>query len=137
MNVAALAGSVGQLHGFARSDAAGSAAPAAQPPQEPYLSPVVQFDKQARVVVFQFRDAETGNVTRQYPSERVVKLYRDSAHPEAATSPEKHGGDEEPAAAPVKTGTGSGSAEATTSTPTPAPKPSTGGTGGERVRLTA
>ena len=128
MQVAALAGSVGPLHGFARSDAAGSAAPAAKAPQEPYLSPVVQFDRQARVVVFQFRDAETGDVTRQYPSERVVKLYRSNAHPEAAaTSTEGHGGDEESAPAPVKTGTGSAETA----------KPNSGGDGGERVRLTA
>ena len=127
MNIAALTGSVG-LQGFARSDAAGSAAPAAQAPREPYLSPVVQFDKQARVVVFTFRDAETGDVTRQYPSERVVKLYRDSAHPEAATtSTEGHGGDDEPAPEPAKTGTGSAATA----------KPSSGGDDGERVRLTA
>ena len=128
MQIAALAGSVGQLHGFARSDAAESAAPAAKPPQEPYLSPVVQFDKQARVVVFQFRDAETGDVTRQYPSERVVKLYRDNAPPDAVTtSTEGQSGDEEPAPAPVKTGTGSAETA----------KPNSGGDGGERVRLTA
>ena len=80
MQIAALTGSVGRSAGFARSEAAQTPAPAAtaEKPQEPYFSPVFRFDKAARVLVFQFRDSETGNVTRQYPSEKVVKLYRDN-----------------------------------------------------------
>ena len=79
MNVAALTGSVGRLPGAIRADGGTTVPAVPETPQEPFLSPVVRFDKAARVLVFQFRDSETGDVTRQYPSEKVVKLYRDNA----------------------------------------------------------
>ena len=99
MTIAAVTGSVGRLPGFARSDAVATPALAVtETPREPYLSPVFRFDKQARVLVFQFRDSETGNVTRQYPSEKVVKLYRDNAPKDASAAPaESQRGSEEPA----------------------------------------
>jgi hypothetical protein len=132
MQIAALTGSVGRLPGVARSDAAQTPAPAApETPREPYLSPVFRFDKQARVLVFQFRDSETGNVTRQYPSEKVVKLYRENAPKETApTTPAAAGGTGEPAAP---------SSESTESSGAPEPaKTDNGGTGGtDRVRVTA
>ena len=140
MNVASVTGSLGRLPGVARSDAPATAAPvAAEKPQEPYLSPVFRFDKQAQVLVFQFRDSETGDVTRQYPSEKVVKLYRDSASKDTAersTAPKdtssapvvSEGGSEEPAAKPAPT-------ESTGAAETPATGGSAGGT--ERVRVTA
>lgn len=141
MNIAALTGSVGRLPGVARSDVAQTATPAApETPQEPYFSPVFRFDKQARVLVFQFRDSETGSVTRQYPSEKVVKLYRDNAPKDApAASPVAASGAEEaaaPAPTPVKTG---GSSESTESSGAPeSAKTDTGGTAGtDRVRVTA
>lgn len=133
MQIAALTGPVGRIPGVARSDAAGAPAPAAaEAPQEPYFSPVFRFDKQARVLVFQFRDSETGNVTRQYPSEKVVKLYRDNAPkddaPAAAPEPRRA------ADAPARS-----SGESTESSGAPEPAPAgTGGTeGSERVRVTA
>ena len=141
MNVAGLTGSLGRLPGVARSDAPETTAPAvAEKPQEPYFSPVFRFDKQAQVLVFQFRDSETGDVTRQYPSEKVVKLYRDSAPKdatEASAAPKDASsapavsdrGSEEPAPSAASSAEGSGAAE------TPA---SGGGAGGtERVRVTA
>lgn len=140
MNVAAVTGSVGRLPGAVRADGGTTVPVAPEKPQEPYLSPVFRFDKQARVLVFQFRDSETGDVTRQYPSEKVVKLYRDNA-PQAtpAAPPSEFGsGSEEPVAA---------SGESTTPAVAPAPPPvtTTGGGGGDggsdgttdRVRLTA
>ncbi len=137
MNVAALTGSVGRLPGAVRADGGTAAPVAAEKPQEPFLSPVFRFDKQARVLVFQFRDSETGDVTRQYPSEKVVKLYRDNA-PQATPSapPSEFGsGSEEPVAA---------SGGLTEPAVAPAPVKTTGGgdSGGtdgtaDRVRLTA
>ena len=142
MNVAALTGSVGQLPGATRGAAGGTTVPAAsEKPQEPFLSPVFRFDKAARVLVFQFRDSETGDVTRQYPSEKVVKLYRDNA-PQAtpAAAPSEFGSGTEEAAAPSSTSTEPAAA------PPPAPVKTSGGGGGDSggsegtaggVRLTA
>ncbi len=136
MTIAALTGSVGRLPGIARSGAAETPAPAVpETPQEPFLSPVFRFDKQARVLVFQFRDSETGNVTRQYPSEKVVKLYRDNAPKDVApaTAAEPRRGSEAPA--PTTT-PASGSTES--SGATESANADTGGTEGtDRVRVTA
>jgi hypothetical protein len=129
MQIAALAGSVGQLYGSARSGTVGTAAPAAETPREPYLSPVFRFDKQARVAVFRFRDAETGDVKQQWPSEKVVKLYRNGSQPSETSPPAgQNGSSEDSTSEPASVGTGSSEA---------ASQPSTGGSGGDRVRLTA
>lgn len=133
MQIAALTGSVGRSAGFARSEAAETPAPAAQAekPQEPYFSPVFRFDKAARVLVFQFRDSETGNVTRQYPSEKVVKLYRDNAPKDAA--PAATAEPRRTAEAPAK---GSESTESSDA-PESAPADTGSAQGTERVRVTA
>ena len=134
MQIAALTGSVGRSAGFARSEAAETPAPAAQAekPQEPYFSPVFRFDKAARVLVFQFRDSETGNVTRQYPSEKVVKLYRDNAPKDVApgATVEPRRAAEAPAAR---------TSESTESSDAPESAPADTGSaqGTERVRVTA
>lgn len=142
MNVAALTGSVGPLPGATRGAAGGATVSvASEKPQEPFLSPVFRFDKAARVLVFQFRDSETGDVTRQYPSEKVVKLYRDNA-PQAtpAAAPSEFGSGTEESAAPTSTSTEPAAA------PPPAPVKVSGGGGGDSggsegttggVRLTA
>ena len=133
MQIAALTGSVGCSAGFARSEAAQTPAPAvtAEKPQEPYFSPVFRFDKAARVLVFQFRDSETGNVTRQYPSEKVVKLYRDNAPKDVAP-----GATAEPRRAAEAPAKGS---ESTVSSDAPESAPADTGSaqGTERVRVTA
>ena len=133
MQIAALTGSVGRSAGFARSEAAQTPAPAAtaEKPQEPYFSPVFRFDKAARVLVFQFRDSETGNVTRQYPSEKVVKLYRDNAPKDVAP-----GATAEPRRAAEAPAKGS---ESTVSSDAPESAPADTGSaqGTERVRVTA
>ncbi|GAB4184912.1 MAG: hypothetical protein OHK0024_25100 [Thalassobaculales bacterium] len=49
----------------------------------PYLSPVLRYDQPANVVVFQYRDYQTGDVTRQIPAERVVERYRSTQGAEA------------------------------------------------------
>ncbi len=143
MNVAALTGSVGPLPGATRGASGSATVPvAAERPQEPFLSPVFRFDKQARVLVFQFRDSETGDVTRQYPSEKVVRLYRDNAPQATPAAPPSEfggGGSEEPAAA-------SSASTEPAAAPPPAPVKTSGGGGdsgggsegtGDRVRLTA
>jgi len=149
MQVAALTGgSGGRLPEVARSDASGATAPAAtELPRESYLSPVIRFDKQARVLVFQFRDSETGNVTQQYPSEKVVKLYRDNAPKDVPVTPATpRGGQEVPdlagarasggaEAAPKPAATSGGSTENLAASEA---TPNTGGSGGtDRVSLTA
>jgi hypothetical protein len=138
MTIAALTGSVGRLPGIARSGAAETSAPAVpETPREPFLSPVFRFDKAARVLVFQFRDSETGNVTRQYPSEKVVKLYRDNAPKDVAPAAvaEPRRGSE----APAPTATATTSSESTESSgATESASADTGSTEGtERVRVTA
>ncbi|NQW10886.1 MAG: hypothetical protein HQ481_13530, partial [Alphaproteobacteria bacterium] len=45
-------------------------------PGEFFISPVLKFDSRALTVVFQVRDSESGDVTRQFPSEAVVERYR-------------------------------------------------------------
>jgi len=141
MQVAAFSGSVGSLAGFARSEAAATPVPVAQEqPRDAYFSPVFKFDKAARVVVFQFRDGETGDVTRQYPSEKVVKLYRDGASiqpgprgSEAGSDPSAGAEQASPAALPkaqAVSNQSSGSSE-----PAKASAPASAGT--ERISLTA
>lgn len=41
-----------------------------------YVSPVVRFDPDARVVVFQHRDPTTGEVSQQVPSQEAVRDLR-------------------------------------------------------------
>jgi hypothetical protein len=45
-------------------------------PSTPYVSPVLRYDADARVTVLQYRDVDTGKVTRQVPGEQTVKAYR-------------------------------------------------------------
>jgi hypothetical protein len=40
-----------------------------------YFSPVLKIDPQTQSVVIQYRNAETGAVTNQYPSEKELKAY--------------------------------------------------------------
>jgi hypothetical protein len=139
MNIAALTGTLARLPEVARSDVAQTPAPVVpEKQQEPYFSPVFRFDKQARVLVFQFRDSETGDVTRQYPSEKVVKLYRDNA-PKDGPAPTPTSVAAEEAATPAPAAKTGGDAESTESAAAPeGVKADTGSAPGpERVRLDA
>jgi hypothetical protein len=49
----------------------------------PYLSPVMHYDPEARVVVVQRRNAQTGEVASQVPSEQAVKRARQDPAPVA------------------------------------------------------
>mmetsp|Transcript_57066 Transcript_57066/g.79152 ORF Transcript_57066/g.79152 Transcript_57066/m.79152 type:complete len:200 (-) Transcript_57066:46-645(-) len=54
----------------------GTGAPARIPAGGFYISPNLTFDSRAATVIFQIRDAESGDVTRQFPPETVVERYR-------------------------------------------------------------
>lgn len=53
-----------------------AAAPIPSPAGPSFLSPRVELDPRSNLVVVQYRDAETGDVVRQYPSEAVVREYK-------------------------------------------------------------
>ena len=38
-----------------------------------YITPVLRYDADAKIVVLQRRDSETGKVSMQFPSERAVR----------------------------------------------------------------
>ncbi len=44
-----------------------------------YLSPVIRFDPEALAVIFELRDSRSGEVTKQFPPERVVRELQRSA----------------------------------------------------------
>ena len=44
-----------------------------------YLSPVLRFDSQALAVIFEVRDSRSGEVTVQFPAERVVRELQKTA----------------------------------------------------------
>lgn len=44
--------------------------------QATYMSPVYRVDVEATAVVLEFRDKGTGEVTRQYPTEKEMEAYR-------------------------------------------------------------
>ncbi len=60
-----------------------------------YVSPYLTFDSRALTVIFQVRDSESGDVTRQFPSESVVERYRrdPSARPFGGPETAPEGGD--------------------------------------------
>jgi hypothetical protein len=104
MEIAALKASASVTAAPARRGEQGAAAREEPrvPQEQRYLSPVFKYDSKARVVLFQFRDSDTGDVTRQYPSEKVVKLYQNGAakadrtpEPERAAEAESSSGNEE------------------------------------------
>jgi len=69
-------------------------------PAIPYVSPSLRFDQDARVVVVEYRNAETGKVARQIPSEEAVRrAATEGAGPPAAAAAE--GEAAEPGAAPA------------------------------------
>ena len=44
-----------------------------KPPRAPYISPVISLDTESDKAVLQIRDAETGDVVNQFPSEQTIK----------------------------------------------------------------
>ena len=100
-----------------------------------YVSPFLTFDSRSLTVIFQVRDTESGDVTRQFPAESVVERYRrdPSARPfvlpEAAPNEQEQAGPPPPTiggpvaeAASQSDQEGDGSSE----TPTPGTTPQPG-----------
>lgn len=87
-----------------------------------FISPILKFDSRALTVIFQVRDRESGDVTRQFPAETVVERYRNdpSTRPFVpslpASAPE---GEEEAVAVDLATGP-SAETTRTGTEPTPA-----------------
>ena len=52
-----------------------------------FISPILRFDNQAFAVIFQVRDTETGDVTRQFPAESVVEALRRGGGGQAEEEP--------------------------------------------------
>jgi hypothetical protein len=48
-------------------------------PSIAYITPVVHYDRDARVNVVEYRDAETGKVDLQIPGDKMLKVYRAEA----------------------------------------------------------
>jgi hypothetical protein len=47
-------------------------------PSIAYVTPVLHYDAEARVTVIQYRDTDTGQVTRQIPDEKALKQRLDA-----------------------------------------------------------
>lgn len=62
--------------GQAARDGQSEAARRSGPSGEFYISPFLTFDARSLTVIFQIRDTESGDVTRQFPAEEVVERYR-------------------------------------------------------------
>lgn len=45
-------------------------------PREQYISPFISIDPTSGLVITQYRDSESGELQQQYPSEKVVREYR-------------------------------------------------------------
>ncbi|WP_323795944.1 hypothetical protein [Nisaea sp.] len=80
-----------------------------------YLSPVIRFDPEALAVIFELRDSRSGEVTKQFPAERVVRELQKSAGlvPEPVEASEKtRGASEESISGAVGSGESSANAVA-------------------------
>jgi hypothetical protein len=60
-------------------------------PAIPYVSPSLRFDQEARVVVVEYRNADTGKVARQIPSEEAVRRAATEAESAGPPSVSKDG----------------------------------------------
>ncbi|TAN50371.1 MAG: hypothetical protein EPN26_10250 [Rhodospirillales bacterium] len=95
-------------------------------PAEPglgYISPVIHVDSEAGVAILQYRDKLSGDVTVQFPSETVVKRYREGEvvahHSQSGSSETKSGstgGETSAASAPASPSSGEGGSGGGTST---------------------
>lgn len=70
-------------------------APARTPAGGFYISPNLSFDARASTVIFQIRDAVSGDVTRQFPAEAAVERYRRDPSQQPFVLPAPAAGDDE------------------------------------------
>jgi hypothetical protein len=55
-------------------------------PSIAYITPVLRYDKDAKLPVVEYRDPDTGEVGMRIPGERTLKAYREAAvNPAAET----------------------------------------------------
>ena len=47
-----------------------------------YFSPVIKIDRSTSTAIFQYRDRESGEVTREFPTKSEIKAYESKASPE-------------------------------------------------------
>lgn len=62
----------------------GSGAPGGETPRDQYISPFITIDPSSGLVITQYRNSETGQLQKQYPSEKAVREYR-NLQPAAVT----------------------------------------------------
>lgn len=57
-----------------------------------YFSPVIRIDRSTNTAIFQYRDRESGEVTREFPSKAEIDAYTPKKSPEPTDSEdeEKH-----------------------------------------------
>jgi hypothetical protein len=72
-------------------------------PAQGFISPVINVDTQSGVAVLQFRDDMSGEVTAQFPSETVVKKYREGEAIAHGNPPPAKGGPEPSSAQTAQT----------------------------------
>lgn len=68
-----------------------------------YVSPFLTFDSRSLTVIFQVRDTESGDVTRQFPAESVVERYRRDPSSRPFVLPEPEAREQEQAGPPPPT----------------------------------
>jgi hypothetical protein len=51
-----------------------------------YITPIIKFDDQAKTTVVQYRNADTGDVSFQIPSENALKRAKESGVVSASTA---------------------------------------------------
>lgn len=68
-----------------------------------YISPFLTFDARSLTVIFQIRDTESGDVTRQFPAESVVERYRQDPSARPFVLPESPDGSDETTGPPPPT----------------------------------
>lgn len=54
----------------------GGGAAGAETPRDQYISPFITIDPTSGLVITQYRNSETGQLQKQYPSEKAVREYR-------------------------------------------------------------
>jgi len=54
----------------------GSGAAGGEAPRDQYISPFITIDPTSGLVITQYRNSETGQLQKQYPSEKAVREYR-------------------------------------------------------------
>ncbi len=90
---AVAAGSQGNASG-------GSGAAGGETPRDQYISPFITIDPTSGLVITQYRNSETGQLQKQYPSEKAVREYR-NLQPAVVSASGERGATPAPGARPA------------------------------------